>query len=158
MPRVPSDILIEGLPPGGAVGIDPGRTSGGIAYVWKGGGIACKMPETDHDIWETIQRLRRLTDTATLEKVHSMPGQGVASTFKFGTSYGELKMALVAGGFVHDLVTPRKWQQKMQCLSGGDKNITKQAAQRLFPNLTITHAIADALLIAEYSRRLHLEL
>jgi hypothetical protein len=42
----------------------------------------------------------------------------------------------------------------MQCLTGGDKNISKRRAQELFPSLKITHAVADALLIAEYGRRL----
>jgi hypothetical protein len=38
-------------------------------------------------------------------------------------------------------------------LSKGDKNVTKRKAQELFPSLKITHATADALLIAEYLRR-----
>jgi hypothetical protein len=51
-------------------------------------------------------------------------------------------------------VSPVKWQKVMGCLSKGDKNVTKAAAQRLFPDIKITHAIADALLIAEYGRRI----
>jgi hypothetical protein len=38
-------------------------------------------------------------------------------------------------------------------MSKGDKNVTKRRAQQLFPQLKVTHAIADALLIAEYGRR-----
>jgi hypothetical protein len=41
----------------------------------------------------------------------------------------------------------------MQCLTKGDKNVSKAAAQRLWPKLKITHANADALLIAEYGRQ-----
>jgi hypothetical protein len=41
----------------------------------------------------------------------------------------------------------------MKCRSGGDKKITKAAAQRLFPRMKVTHKNADALLIAEYGRR-----
>jgi hypothetical protein len=39
-------------------------------------------------------------------------------------------------------------------MTKGDKNITKRKAQELFPEIKITHAIADSLLIAEYGRRL----
>ena len=53
-----------------------------------------------------------------------------------------------------DRVLPQTWQGKMGCRTGGDKNISKAAAQRLFPKVTVTHAIADALLLAEYARRL----
>lgn len=52
-------------------------------------------------------------------------------------------------------VTPQKWQQEMQCRSGGDKNVTKAAAQKRWPSDKITHANADASLIAEYCRRTH---
>ena len=45
----------------------------------------------------------------------------------------------------------------MSWLSKGDKNVTKSRAQELFPELKITHAIADALLIAEYGRRVRID-
>jgi len=38
------------------------------------------------------------------------------------------------------------------CLSKGDKNVTKAKAQEQFPNIKVTHATADALLIALYGR------
>ena len=38
----------------------------------------------------------------------------------------------------------------MKCLTKGDKNVTKSAAQRLYPDRKITHADADAILIARY--------
>jgi len=41
-------------------------------------------------------------------------------------------------------------------MTGGDKNVSKRRAQELFPEIKITHAIADALLIAEYARRTNL--
>jgi len=41
----------------------------------------------------------------------------------------------------------------MGCLTKGDKNVSKRRAQELFPALKVTHAIADALLIAEFARR-----
>jgi len=50
-------------------------------------------------------------------------------------------------------VYPMMWQAKMECLTGGNKNVSKHRAQELFPGVRITHAVADALLIAEYGRR-----
>jgi hypothetical protein len=38
-------------------------------------------------------------------------------------------------------------------MSAGNKNVTKTRAAQLFPGVKMTHAIADALLIAEYGRR-----
>jgi hypothetical protein len=81
------------------------------------------------------------------------PQMGVTSAFTFGKGYGGLLMLLTALDIPFDQITPRKWQTAMGCLSGGDKNVTKRRAQQLFPKLTITHAIADALLLAEFCRR-----
>jgi hypothetical protein len=55
--------------------------------------------------------------------------------------------------FPFEEVSPQKWQKAMGCMTKGDKNVSKAKAQQLFPQLKITHAIADALLIAEYARR-----
>lgn len=77
----------------------------------------------------------------------------MASSFRFGQSYGFLRGVLVACRVPFDQVTPAKWQRNLGCLSKGDKNVTKAKAQELWPELRITHAIADALLIAEYGRR-----
>jgi len=40
----------------------------------------------------------------------------------------------------------------MSCRTKGDKNVSKHAAQKLWPHLKITHRDADARLIAEYGR------
>lgn len=144
------------------IGIDPGQ-SGGIAFIpdnnpakaW-----AMKMPETLADLWYELSKheprwagVDGFTVHACLERVHSMPGQGVASSFKFGQGFGHLEMALTASLIPFTYVTPQKWQKELGCLTGGNKSITKARAQQLFPHLKITHAIADSLLIAEYARR-----
>jgi hypothetical protein len=77
---------------------------------------------------------------------------GVKSAFTFGQGYGRLEMALTAANVPFKRVTPQVWQKSMKCLTGGDKNISKGRAQEMFPSLKITHATADALLIAEYAR------
>lgn len=136
------------------VGVDPGA-SGGMAVIWHDGQYdAWKMPETEDDVVELLLELQSANELfAVLEKVHSMPKQGVASSFAFGVSYGGLRMALAALKIRREHVTPQKWQKELGCLTKGDKNVSKRRAQELFPKIKVTHAIADALLIAEYARR-----
>lgn len=112
-----------------------------------------KMPGTEKDIFKFINDRKMLIHSAYIEKVHSMPKQGVASSFKFGMGYGGLRMAILACDIRMIEVTPNKWQSKMGCRTGGDKNISKAKAQQLFPGIKVTHALADGLLIAEYARR-----
>ena len=144
------------------VGVDPGA-SGGIAVLWPNGPEAHKMPATEadllclmHDIAIRVAE-ERMGITGALEKVHSMPGQGVSSSFKFGMGYGGLRMAMLAANIPFRDVQPQAWQRSLGCLTGGDKNISKAMAQQLFPSVKITHAIADALLIAEWLRRMEVK-
>jgi crossover junction endodeoxyribonuclease RuvC len=110
------------------------------------------MPETERDVFDLLESFTFYEPIVFLEAVHSMPGQGVASSFKFGRGYGFLRGVITALKYpLHD-VSPQKWQKALGCMSRGDKNVTKQMAQQLFPGLKITHSIADALLIMEYGR------
>jgi Holliday junction resolvasome RuvABC endonuclease subunit len=141
------------------IGIDPG-TNGGIAWITDGRACAEKMPDTLQDLWELIASVRLNSVTprtgimAYIEQVHSSPQMGVKSAFTFGQGFGHLEMALTAAGIPFERVRPQAWQKALGCMTKGDKNITKRKAQELFPEIKITHAIADSLLIAEYGRRL----
>lgn len=137
------------------IGIDPGQ-SGAAAYISNGVIEFVKLANTERDISDFL-REHQDASFAYIEKVHSMPKQGVASSFKFGANYGFLRGCLIAHGIPFEEVTPQKWQKAMGCMSRGDKNVTKARAQQLFPEIKITHAIADALLIAEYGRRVRFE-
>lgn len=79
--------------------------------------------------------------------------RGSVASFKLGMSFGVLRGTFAAHRIRREFVLPRTWQTYMGCLSRGDKKITKSRAQELFPNIKVTHAIADALLLAEYARR-----
>lgn len=138
------------------VGVDPGK-SGAIAAVCSEtrqpvGHI--KNKATDHELCRWLKELSEKGRCfAVIEKVHAMPRQGVVSTFKFGESYGSLKMLLASQSVPFEEVTPAKWQGALGCRSKGDKNVTKRKAQELFPEVKMTHAIADAYLLAEYCRQ-----
>lgn len=137
----------------GVIGIDPGK-GGGIAALGGDTIDVRKMPETVGDL---VDRLRELAvagyTIAYLERVHSSPQMGVVSAFTFGRGLGNIEATCQAVGIRLEWVAPGVWQKALGCLSRGDKNITKRRAQELFPTETITHAKADALLIAEYGRR-----
>lgn len=140
------------------IGVDVGA-AGGIAFIGPSMEVllAVKMPETDAELFAVLSSPGIGVPTtqrfAVLEKVHSSPQMGVASAFSFGGAYRACRMALTAARIPFDEVDPKRWQRRMECLSGGDKNVTKLRAQQLFPGVKITHAIADALLLADYARR-----
>jgi hypothetical protein len=137
------------------LGIDPGK-SGAIAAVWDDGEAHVsyiKGDQTEHDIWNWLQGFDLDNARAVLEMVASRPTDGVRQAFTFGASYGFVRGMLTAAKVPYIEVTPKKWQAKMQCLTGGDKKISKARCQQLFPKANIINANADALLLAEYGRR-----
>ena len=135
------------------IGIDPGA-SGCIAIMECDGVTFQRLDGTEADIAAALAVHRNDSAFAFIERVHSMPKQGVASSFKFGQSYGFLRGLLFANGIPFEEVAPQKWQKAMGCMTKGDKRVSKARAQQLFPHLHVVHANADALLIAEYGRRL----
>ena len=142
------------------IGVDPGA-NGGIAWITDGKACVEKMPDTLQDLWELIRDItnhpRSSLDgrkyKAYLEAVSSSPQMGVVSSFSFGRGYGNLEMALTAAGIPFERVRPQVWQKALGCMTKGDKNVSKRKAQELFPDRKITHATADALLIAHYGTK-----
>ena len=98
-----------------------------------------------------------------IEKVHTLPRDGRVGAFRFGVGYG-IWLGLLSGTFTRYVeVTPQRWQGRMLAgLPRGPhtKMSAVQAAKSLFPNIPIgvkaDWGIADAALIAEYTRRQHL--
>lgn len=146
------------------IGIDPG-VHGGIAVLSADGSVVevAKMPATPMDLLDFLSR-HKDDSFCVLERVGGMPGNGGSAMFNFGKGYGHLQMALLALGIPTNDVTPNKWEKSFQLGSSGKygktewKNRLKAKAQQLFPSLgrKITLATCDALLIAEYGRRLSL--
>lgn len=135
------------------LGVDPGKSGAAALMDAKTGEITStiKFSESERDIHQWFLAIDMAH--AMLEKVHSMPKQGVRSMFTFGQQYGFCRGMLIAHSFSFREVAPGVWQRSMGCLSGGDKKVTYRKAQELFPYLKITHAIADACLLAEYARQ-----
>ena len=137
------------------IGIDPG-VNGGIAWITDGKPCVEKMPDTLQDLWELIVSISLNAGSggtgihAYIEQVHSSPQMGVKSAFTFGNGFGHLEMALTAACIPFARIRPQVWQKELGCLTKGDKNVSKRKAQELFPSMKVTHATADALLIAKY--------
>lgn len=145
------------------IGIDPGG-SGGIAAIDSQGTFveSANMPSTERDALDILDLIGKGTGgshrrRAALEHVWSIPGQ--AGAFRFGVNVGMLRTALTAARIPFDQVLPKAWQAALGvrypvgATDTAKKNITKQRAQQLFPSVPMTHAISDAMLLAEYARR-----
>jgi len=122
-----------------------------------GGYTAHRMPATDQDLLDLLMPLQGWAHV-WIEQVHSMPKEGVSSAFKFGQNYGALRMAVVACKLPLHTVTPQKWcsglglRKKKGEANTTWKNRHKALAQELYPGIKITHATADALLIAHWAK------
>ena len=143
------------------IGIDPGK-NGGVAFIPDTDEIeakAVKCPETPHEMAEIITRAHLLSRDynektfAVLEKVHSMPKQGVVSTFTFGTNYGMWKGILAAHKIPWIDVTPHKWQKfygVMPKEKKSRKHKLKSLAYQYYPDIKVNLTTADAILLAHW--------
>lgn len=141
------------------LGIDPG-THGGATLLTLNGKLFEYIlfdKNTPREICDILSEFRQSIAASIIERVHSMPRQGVASTFKFGYQFGQIVGILTGLKIPFEFATPTVWQKAMGCLTKGDKNVSKQYAQQLFPDLKITHGNADSILIAEYARRRYIQ-
>jgi len=142
------------------LGIDPGESGAIVSLMEKDGSVSVESifkfykGQHDLDIAEAIENMAWHIDSCVIEKLHAYPVRGSIGNFKLGRHYGMLRAFLTAYGVDYKEVLPRVWQKALGCLTGGNKNVTKKKAQELFPDVKVTHAIADALLLAEYARRL----
>lgn len=91
---------------------------------------------------------------AYVEKVGSMPGQGVASMFAFGRSAGVIEGVLAGLGVAHTLVPPKTWIQYCAVVGGKDGSLAR--ARQMFPaylkffERKMDDGRADAALLAYY--------
>ena len=147
------------------IGVDPGK-KGGIAFIHPG--LDCygayPMPETRNQVYKLLQELKTKYDAtliAAVELVHSMPKQGVASTFTFGKGCGEVLGVLTALDAVIHEPTPQAWKKVMMVGTDKSKDAAIQVAENLFPDIQLVpkgcrvpnDGMAEALLLAEWCCR-----
>lgn len=139
------------------IGIDPGK-KGGIAVIAPT--EIAVYPYSDDTLRIVASSLTHEDCRCCLEQVHSMPQQGVKSTFNLGASYGYIKGVLESFGISYQEIQPQRWKKEFGLNS--DKAISIDTCKRLFPSITLrasdrcrvdNDGMAEALLMAEYARR-----
>lgn len=152
------------------VGIDPG-VNGAIAMINDRGKV-CLYPLRDM----TLQSMVFLFESifvigqggppmiVMLERLHALPSsfRGCSTSWTLSGSYHSIKTLLAVYEVKVDEVLPAKWQSeigvtiKKSKVKVDKKKINREKAQFLFPKVEgINLDTADALLIAEYCRRIH---
>ena len=137
------------------VGIDPGK-GGGVSGIIGEKLIAFKCPNNVDAMASKFYDLVYGHNVKLLiEKVHSFPGQGVVSTFSFGQNFGQWEGIISSLPIDYEYVQPKAWQ-KFFNIKEKEKKIRKlklkQKAMDLYPNIKVTYAISDAILIMEYAK------
>lgn len=160
------------------MGVDPGL-DGGLAIIEDNGKPFFYRSMPTKKIVESSGKKKRMIDISQfsaiiaraepehvfIEKVHAMPGQGVTSMFNFGMGYGMLLGICLAlePVFRTELVTPQSWQKLLYANHTfpddyGPKHKAFMRFSDIWPELVeqnVTHdGVVDALLIAEYGRRI----
>jgi crossover junction endodeoxyribonuclease RuvC len=145
------------------IGVDPGL-SGAIAIItgdWyevhdiptmaKGSGVV-KSEINAKGMADILRTRISGPPLAALERVNAMPGQGVASVFSLGDSFGACRAVLACNSIPTLYVTPTEWKKYYKITS--DKEEARALAIKKFPNaeLHLKKHIdrAEALLIANY--------
>lgn len=151
------------------VGVDPGLN--GACASWNGDRLftvevptlkaASRGREVDWaSLFSEVDILFHEADHIFIERVGSMPGQGVASTFKFGYVAGGFRGMFTAMGKPITLVTPQKWKKALSVGAAKDSAVAR--ATQLFPTYAhlfrgpkggLKDGVAEAALIAYYGHQ-----
>ena len=144
------------------VGIDPGLT-GAVAFLDGESYFVEDMPVMAHgkghsrvknqvNPVELAAMLNQSIELVVIERVNSMPGQGSASIFSLGDTYGCIRGVVGALGLPMEAVNPREWKKYYNINS--DKEIARARAIERYPKVDLSkkkhHNKAEALLIARY--------
>lgn len=121
------------------IGIDPGQTGGVAFYNFKTKTLEAVYamplnPDKSVDVYALgmlIETRAVFVKLAVIEKVTSMPGQGVASTFKFGFIYGICFGVVAANKIPIVDVVPSVWKSKLNL--SHDKKKSLEMAANHFP-------------------------
>ena len=146
------------------IGIDPGW-SGAVAYYSSEYNFQTysKCPGNIGAMSELIKTIKRNNNScyAVLEKVHSFPKQGVASTWTFAENFGAWQGILEAHKIKYTLTDPRQWQKFIlgRFIPGHSKEASLARARENYPALIMqigkNHNIADALNLLTYCKMIY---
>ena len=136
------------------LGIDPGKT-GGLSFHSEEVVAVEKLPENAKDLLALVEAVGPV-DAAYVEKIYLPTGK--AGALNFASGWGKILAVLEIAQIRTELVTPQKWMKALNCMTRGDKNVTKARAFEEFGHLAydngktlpITHWSSDALLIGHY--------
>lgn len=149
------------------IGIDPGLT-GAVAILENGKFRALfDMPtsikggtgKVKYEVLPSALKRRILENVpadsarkAIIERVNSRPGQGAATTFSLGDSFGAARTVLACCNIPYVEVTPASWKKNYNLSS--DKEQSRALASKLFPeaelHLKKHHDRAEAILMAKF--------
>lgn len=145
------------------LGIDPGSVSGAVGALLSNGDYldSFEIQHQDKHILPMVFKnmILRLVDPKEgaeicCELVHSMPKQGVASTFQFGRAVGVITAVCTLTNYPLHMVSPQKWKKHFHLSS--DKGEALDCARMLWPEAPLRRkkdiGRAESLLIAEYWR------
>jgi crossover junction endodeoxyribonuclease RuvC len=157
------------------LGIDPGF-KGGLAFLGMDGHLiqVAAMPVakgkggTELDVPGLVGLIRSIQADhdirlVVVERVHSRPGQGLASTFSFGQSTGEVLGIVKALGLPLERPLPQAWKKEVLSGTAKDKAAAIAYAAARFPTTSLLatarsrvphEGLADAVCLAEHGRRL----
>ena len=143
-------------------GIDPGNT-GAIAIVNDEGDLVNAMAFKQYDKELDLNAIAAfvasyMPDLVVIEKVHSMPKQGVSSAFTFGKTYGMVLGICSAYHRKMELVPPTKWKKLVLADTDRSKEAAVAFVHRNYPTATLiplggrkpNHNLADAICLAHY--------
>ena len=141
------------------LGIDPGKM-GAMAVITKDDALAYKFPKDLKDLYIMVKmhvdKYKVQDITVLIEHVHSFPTDSRPSAFSFGRNLGHWEGVLSSFELDIDTVPPRTWQDYYDIPiiknKHERKHWLKNKAMELFPDIKITLANCDALLIANYAK------
>ena len=148
------------------IGIDPGK-KGAYAIIKTENG---EIKSIDSHLWDDelfINAMRGCVSSlgsecviCVVESVHSLPNEGVKSSFSFGKSCGYIEGVLRALMIPYQLVPPKTWKKEWSLTN--DKNLSVETCKKLYPNISLkatdrcrtdSDGLAEALLMATYAKR-----
>lgn len=130
--------------------IDPGKNGGWAWESMTGEVEAAPLPSNPYDMQLELQTIVAVcgVNSVVLEKVHSMPADGVKSAFAFGENYGIIQGVCAAYRLPVVRVAPTTWQKALGTMpsdKSARKHFIRDEMQRRYPHIKVTLKNADAL-------------